>query len=84
MGKKLAIALAVLAGLLALTNVVLDYRSTGELDYGKIALAIGVPVLFYAILKSQGRKHGHMTCKAAYRPVFLPRFKATTSELSAH
>ena len=23
---------------------------------GKIALAIGVPVLFYAILKSQGRK----------------------------
>jgi hypothetical protein len=22
--------------------------------------------------------------QAAYRPVFLPRFKATTSELSAH
>ena len=55
-GKKIAMALAVLAGLLALTNVVLNYRSTGELDYGKVALAIGVPVLFYAILKSQGRK----------------------------
>jgi len=56
LGKKIAIALAVLGGLLALTNVVLHYRSTGELDYGKIALAIGVPVLFYAILKSQDRK----------------------------
>jgi hypothetical protein len=55
-GKKIALALAVLAGLLALTNVVLTYRSTGELDYGKIALAIGVPVLFYAILKSQGKQ----------------------------
>ena len=55
-GKKIAMALAVLAGLLALTNVVLNYRSTGELDYGKVALAIGVPVLFYAILKSQGKQ----------------------------
>ena len=51
-GWKLAIALACLGSVLALANTVLDYRRTGHLTYGKIALAVGVPVLFYAIARS--------------------------------
>jgi len=53
-GWKLAIALACLGGVLALTNTVMDYRRTGHVTYGKIALAVGVPALFYGIARSTG------------------------------
>jgi hypothetical protein len=35
----------VIAGLLALANVVQDYRRTGELDWGHIALVVVFPAL---------------------------------------
>jgi hypothetical protein len=50
---KLAIALAIVGGILALVNVVVNFSNTGNLEYGKIALAFGVPALFYGILRSQ-------------------------------
>ena len=51
-GWAIALGLAILGGLLALTNACLLYRRTGAIAYGKIALAIGVPILFYAIMRS--------------------------------
>ncbi|HET8946700.1 MAG TPA: hypothetical protein VFQ07_06935 [Candidatus Polarisedimenticolia bacterium] len=53
-GWKVALALACLGGVLALLNACLDYQRTGHLAYGKIALAFGVPILFYAIARSAG------------------------------
>jgi len=53
-GWKLAIGLACLGGILALINAVVDFRRSGHLDFGKIALAFGIPVLFYAIARSAG------------------------------
>jgi hypothetical protein len=51
-GWKLALALACLGAVLSLTNAVLIYQRTGQIAYGKIALAFGVPALFYAIARS--------------------------------
>lgn len=51
---RVAVGLACLGGILALVNAVMDCRRTGEVEYGKIALAIGVPVLFYVIARSAG------------------------------
>lgn len=51
-GWRLALVLACLAGMLALTNVVVEYRRTGHLRYGKLALAFGVPAMFYVIARS--------------------------------
>ncbi len=48
---RVAVGLAVIGGLLALFNVVQDYRGTGELDWGHLALAVGVPALFYAMAR---------------------------------
>ncbi len=49
---RVALGLAVIGGLLALANVVQDYHSTGEIDWGHVALAVGVPALFYAMSHS--------------------------------
>ncbi len=54
--RKIAITLAVIAGLLQLVSVVLAFRKTGVLQYGKIASAIAIPALIYAILSAQKPK----------------------------
>lgn len=51
-GWQLVIGLALVGALLALTNAYLQYRRTGDIAYGKIGLAIGVPTLFYAMMRS--------------------------------
>jgi len=51
-GWKVALALACIGGILSLTNAVLIYQRTGTIAYGKIALAFGVPAVFYAIARS--------------------------------
>jgi hypothetical protein len=49
---KVAIALAIIAGLLALSRALYNYTQNGKWDIGKIALGIGIPCLMYAIMKS--------------------------------
>ena len=49
---KVAIALAVIAGVLSLSRAIYNYAQPGELDIIKIALGIGIPCLMYAIVKS--------------------------------
>jgi hypothetical protein len=49
---KVAVALAIVAGLLALSRALYNYSQTGKWDIGKIALGIGIPCLMYAIVKS--------------------------------
>ena len=53
---KVAIALAIIAGLLALSRVLYNYTQSGEWDIGKLALGIGIPCLIYAIVKSSASK----------------------------
>lgn len=54
-GGWLAISLAVLGSLVALgREFVLDRRS-GAVDWGHIALALGVPALMYAIVSARRR-----------------------------
>lgn len=49
---KVAIALAIVAGLLALGRALHNYTQNGKWDIGKIAIGIGIPCLVYAIMKS--------------------------------
>ncbi len=53
---QLAIGLAVVGSLAALMNEALSYRRSGVIDWGHVALAIGVPVLMYAIVKSSSNQ----------------------------
>ena len=53
---KVAIALAIIAGVLALSRALYNYTQSGELDIGKIALGIGIPCLVYAIMKNVSSK----------------------------
>jgi SpoU rRNA methylase family enzyme len=48
---KIAIALAVIAGVLSLSRAIYNYTQHGEVDFGKIALGIGMPILIYVIVK---------------------------------
>jgi hypothetical protein len=50
--SKVAIALGIIAGLLALSRAVYNYNQNGKWDIGKIAIGIGIPCLIYAIAKS--------------------------------
>jgi hypothetical protein len=55
--SKVAIALAIIGGLLALSRALYNYTQNGKLDIGKIALGIGIPCLIYAIVKgAESRK----------------------------
>jgi len=56
-GGWLAIGLGIVGSLIALANVIIRYRSSGDIAWGKIALAIGVPILIYAIVS--GRRSGN-------------------------
>ena len=47
----LAIGLAVVGSLAAIVNEVVSYRRTGVVDWGHVALALGVPILIYAVAR---------------------------------
>lgn len=51
-GWQIVLGLALVGALLALTNAYLQYQRTGDIAYGKIALAVGVPAVFYALMRS--------------------------------
>lgn len=53
---KIAIALAFIAGLVALGRAAYNYSESGEIDIGKIALGIGIPFLIYIIVKTTESK----------------------------
>ena len=48
---KVAIALAIAAGILSLSRAIYNFAQHGELDIVKIALGIGIPCLMYVIVK---------------------------------
>ena len=51
-----AIGLAAVGSIVALVNEALSYRRGEALDWGHIALAIGVPAIMYAIFRKGSRK----------------------------
>ena len=51
----IALALACVGGVLSLINAYLQYQNSGNVAYGKIALAFGVPIMFYAIGRSASK-----------------------------
>jgi hypothetical protein len=53
---RLAIGLAVLGGIVALVNETLSYRRSGNVDWEPVALAFGVPLLIYVIVRSASRR----------------------------
>ncbi|MBA3694145.1 MAG: hypothetical protein H0X49_00320 [Acidobacteria bacterium] len=56
MAGKVAIALAVIAGLLSLARAAYLYNQNGEVDVAKIALGLGIPALIFVVVKSVPRK----------------------------
>lgn len=48
---RLAIGFAVLGGIVAIVNEMLNYRRSGIVDWGRVALAFGVPLLMYVIVR---------------------------------
>jgi hypothetical protein len=52
----LAVGLAVLGSLVAIVNEIMGYQRTGAVDWGHVALIIGVPLIMYAIVSSTARK----------------------------
>jgi hypothetical protein len=53
---RLAIALAVLGGIVAVVSEILSYRRSGTVDWEPVALALGVPLLIYVIVRSAARR----------------------------
>ncbi len=56
MAGKIAIVLAVIAGLLSLARAAYLYNQDGEVDVAKIALGLGIPALIFVLMKSTARK----------------------------
>ncbi len=56
MAGKIAVALAVIAGLLSFTRAAYLYNQNGEVDAAKIALGLGIPALIFVLMKSIARK----------------------------
>jgi hypothetical protein len=54
-GGWLAIGLAVLGSLIALVREFMLFQQSGAVEWGHVALALGVPVLMYAIVTSRRR-----------------------------
>lgn len=52
-GGWLAVSLGVIGSLIAIGNVIVIYRRSGDIAWGKVALAIGVPVLIYAMVSAR-------------------------------
>jgi len=55
-GGQLAIGLAVVGSLVALVNETLSYRRSGVVDWGHVALAFGVPIFMYAIVRGASKR----------------------------
>lgn len=49
----LAIGLAILGSVAATINEIVSFRRTGTVDWGHVALIIGVPALMYAIVSKR-------------------------------
>lgn len=49
---NIAIALAIIAGVLTISRAIYNYARHGEVDLGKIVLGIGIPLLIYVLMKS--------------------------------
>ena len=49
----LAIGLAVLGSLVAIVNEIASFRRTGAVDWGHVALIVGVPAIMYAVVSSR-------------------------------
>ena len=54
-GGWLAVGLAVLGSIIALVREFLRLRRSGGVDWGHVALAVGVPALMYAIVRGLRR-----------------------------
>lgn len=52
---RIAIALSIVAGVLAISRAVYNYSQHGELDIAKIALGIGIPGLMYVLVRNTSR-----------------------------
>jgi len=52
-GGWIAIGLAVVGSLVAIVNEIVHLRRTGAVDWGHVALIVGVPVLMYAIVSKR-------------------------------
>lgn len=46
----IAIGLAVLGSLVGIVNEIADFRRTGTIDWGHVALIVGVPAFMYAVV----------------------------------
>ena len=57
-GGWLAIGLAVVGSLVAVVNEVVSYRRSGVVDWGDVALALGVPLFIYAVVKAPSTRQG--------------------------
>lgn len=55
-GGWLAIGLGVLGGVIALVNVFMRFQRSGVVDWGQVALAFGVPILLWAIVRGSTRR----------------------------
>lgn len=55
-GGRLAISLAVLGSLVAVVNEVESFRRTRTVDWGHVALIIGVPAFMYAVVAKRSHK----------------------------
>jgi hypothetical protein len=53
---QMAVVFAVLGGIVVVVNEILSYRSSGAVDWGRVALAFGVPLLIYVIVRSASRR----------------------------
>lgn len=52
-GGWLAIGLAVLGSLVAIVNEIAGFRRTGTVDWGHVALIVGVPAFMYAVVAAR-------------------------------
>ncbi len=52
---RVAVGLAVLGSVVALASEIVGFRQAGAVDWGHVALALGVPVLMYGIVGGFGR-----------------------------
>jgi hypothetical protein len=50
-GWWIAVGLALLGSVAAFVNESIGYQRTGTVDWGHVALAVGVPILIYAIAR---------------------------------
>jgi hypothetical protein len=57
-GGQLAVGLAVVGSLAAFVNEVVSYRRSGVVDWGHVALALGVPIFIYAVARGASTRKG--------------------------